>query len=145
MSLAAESGPDQILDVATLTGACVVALGPHIFGVMGNDEELRTAITEAADRPAEPSWPLPLPTALRAGLDSPTADIAHKGDRMGGALTAGLFLQEFAKDADGELIPWAHLDIAGPSFNEGGATGHLPKGATGVAVGTLLEHLANLA
>ena len=145
MSLAAESGPDQILDVATLTGACVVALGPHIFGVMGNDEELRTAITEAADRADEPSWPLPLPTALRAGLDSPTADIAHKGDRMGGALTAGLFLQEFAKDADGELIPWAHLDIAGPSFNEGGATGHLPKGATGVAVGTLLEHLANLA
>ena len=62
----------------------------------------------------------------------------------GGALTAGLFLQEFAKDADGEQIPWAHLDIAGPSFNEGGATGHLPKGGTGVAVGTLLEHIANL-
>ncbi|EKA60265.1 leucyl aminopeptidase [Janibacter hoylei] len=145
MALAAESYPDQILDVATLTGACVVALGPQIFGVMGNDEELRTAITEAADRADEPSWPLPLPTDLRSGLDSAVADLAHKGDRWGGALTAGLFLQEFAKDSDGEQIPWAHLDIAGPSFNEGGATGHLPKGGTGVAVGTLLEHLANLA
>lgn len=144
MSLAAESDPDQILDVATLTGACVVALGPKIFGVMGNDDELREAITEAADRADEESWPLPLPADLRSGLDSAVADIAHKGDRWGGALTAGLFLQEFAKDTDGESIPWAHLDIAGPSFNEGGPWGHVPKGGTGVAVGTLLEHLANL-
>ncbi len=145
LSLAAESGPDQIFDVATLTGACVVALGPHIFGVMGNDEELRTLVTEAAERADEPSWPLPLPTDLRAQLDSPVADIAHKGERWGGALTAGIFLQEFAKGADGTPIPWAHLDIAGPSFNEGGPRGHLPKGGTGVAVGTLLEHLSSLA
>ena len=145
MALAAESGPDQILDVATLTGACVVALGPKIFGVMGNDDELRTAITEASDRADEPSWPLPLPVDLRSGLDSFVADLAHKGDRWGGALTAGLFLQEFAKDAKGEPIPWAHLDIAGPSFNEGGAWGHVPKGGTGVAVGTMLEHIASLA
>lgn len=145
MALAAESGPDQILDVATLTGACVVALGPKIFGVMGNDEALRTAITEASERADEPSWPLPLPADLRSGLDSFVADLAHKGDRWGGALTAGLFLQEFAKDAKGENIPWAHLDIAGPSFNEGGPWGHVPKGGTGVAVGTLLKHLASLA
>ena len=145
MALAAESGPDEILDVATLTGACVVALGPKIFGVMGNDEDLRTAITSASDRADEPSWPLPLPEDLRATLDSPVADIAHKGDRWGGALTAGLFLREFAKDAKGENIPWAHLDIAGPSFNEAGPWGHVPKGGTGVAVGTLLEHLASLA
>lgn len=144
MALAAESGPDQILDVATLTGACVVALGPKIFGVMGNDEQLRTAVTTASDRADEPSWPLPLPQDLRSGLDSAVADIAHKGDRWGGALTAGLFLQEFAKDSKGENIPWAHLDIAGPSFNEGGAWGHVPKGGTGVAVGTLLEHLTSL-
>ena len=110
----------------------------------GDDDELREAITEAADRADEESWPLPLPADLRSGLDSAVADIAHKGDRWGGALTAGLFLQEFAKDADGESIPWAHLDIAGPSFNEGGPWGHVPKGGTGVAVGTLLEHLANL-
>ncbi|WP_435198300.1 leucyl aminopeptidase [Janibacter sp. GS2] len=144
MALAAESGPDEILDVATLTGACVVALGPKIFGVMGNDENLRTAITSASERADEPSWPLPLPADLRSGLDSAVADIAHKGDRTGGALTAGLFLQEFAKDAKGENIPWAHLDIAGPSFNEGSAWGHVPKGGTGVAVGTLLEHIAGL-
>ena len=144
MSLAAESGPDEILDVATLTGACVVALGPKIFGVMGNDEDLGSAITSAADRSNEPSWPLPLPVDLRSGLDSAVADIAHKGDRWGGALTAGLFLQEFAKDAKRETIPWAHLDIAGPSFNEGGPWGHMPKGGTGVAVGTLLEHLSSL-
>jgi len=144
MALAAESGPDEILDVATLTGACVVALGPKIFGVMGNDDELRTAITASADRADEASWPLPLPTDLRSGLDSAVADIAHKGDRWGGALTAGLFLQEFATDAKGENIPWAHLDIAGPSFNEGSPWGHVPKGGTGVAVGTLVEHLASL-
>ncbi len=145
MALAAEAGPDQIIDIATLTGACVVALGPKIFGVMSNDDELRASITTAAEVADEPSWPLPLPVDLRATLDSPTADIAHKGDRMGGALTAGLFLQEFAKDAKGENIPWAHLDIAGPSFNEGSPWGHMPKGGTGVAVGTLLEHLSSLA
>ncbi|WP_277455476.1 leucyl aminopeptidase [Janibacter sp. DB-40] len=145
MCLAAESGPDQILDVATLTGACVVALGPKIFGVMGNDDTVRQSITSAAERADEPSWPLPLPTDLRPTLDSAVADIAHKGDRMGGALTAGLFLQEFAKDAKGNTIPWAHLDIAGPSFNEGSPWGHVPKGGTGVAVGTLLEHIASLA
>ncbi|MEN3121556.1 leucyl aminopeptidase [Janibacter sp. LM] len=144
MALAAESGPDQILDVATLTGACVVALGPKIFGVMGNDDALRTAITVASERADEASWPLPLPADLRSGLDSAVADIAHKGDRWGGALTAGLFLQEFAKDSSGEQIPWAHLDIAGPSFNEGAPWGHVPKGGTGVAVGTLLEHLTSL-
>ncbi|WP_068254592.1 leucyl aminopeptidase [Janibacter corallicola] len=145
LSLAAESGPDQMFDVATLTGACVVALGPDVFGVMANDDDVRSAITDAAERADEPSWPLPLPTGLRAQLDSPVADIAHKGGRMGGALTAGLFLQEFTKGADGEQIPWAHLDIAGPSFNESGAKDHLPKGGTGVAVGTLLEHIATLA
>ena len=145
MCLAAEAGPDQILDVATLTGACVVALGPKIFGVMSNDEGVSQSITAASERADEASWPLPLPAHLRSGLDSAVADIAHKGDRMGGALTAGLFLQEFAKDAKGENIPWAHIDIAGPSFNEGSPWGHVPKGGTGVAVGTLLEHLSSLA
>ena len=142
MSLAVEQGAGRIIDVATLTGACVVALGPKIFGVMGNDDDLREQIAVASARVDEPSWPLPLPADLRSGLDSSVADIAHKGDRWGGALTAGLFLQEFARTEDGESVPWAHLDIAGPSFNEGGATGHLSKGGTGVAVTTLVELLA---
>ena len=145
MCLAAEAGPDQIIDVATLTGACVVALGPKIFGVMSNDDALRSSLGTASETADEPSWPLPLPVDLRAGLDSAVADLAHKGDRWGGALTAGLFLQEFAKDAEGASIPWAHLDIAGPSFNEGSPSGHLPKGGTGVAVGTLVEHISSLA
>ncbi len=77
---------------------------------------------------------MPLPVALRAKLDTPTADLAHKGDRDGGMLTAGLFLQEFV----GEGIPWAHLDIAGPAFNAKSARGATPKGGTGYGVSTLV-------
>ncbi len=138
MCLAAEDGPDVILDIATLTGACMVALGPRIYGVMSNDEAISTEVTTAAAATDEPAWPLPLPADLRPGLDSFVADIAHKADRWGGALTAGLFLQEFAKTSDGAVIPWAHLDIAGPSFNESGPWGHLPKGGTGVGVASML-------
>ena len=145
MSLAAEGGAEVILDIATLTGACMVALGPDVYGVMGNDDEVRSAIATASAEVDEPSWPLPLPADLRPGLDSFVADIAHKADRWGGALTAGLFLQEFAKTAEGEPIPWAHLDIAGPSFRDGGPAGHLTKGGTGVGVATMLRYLENLA
>ena len=88
-------------DIATLTGACMVALGPDVFGVMGNDDEVRAQVADASAAVDEPSWPLPLPADLRPGLDSFVADIAHKADRWGGALTAGLFLQEFAKTAEG--------------------------------------------
>ena len=76
---------------------------------------------------------MPLPRALRAKLDTPTADLAHKGDRDGGMLTAGIFLQEFVAEG----IPWAHLDIAGPSFNAKAAGGTAPKGGTGYGVSTL--------
>ncbi|WP_427385580.1 leucyl aminopeptidase [Janibacter sp. G56] len=138
LTLAAESAPDAIVDIATLTGACVVALGTRLTGVMANGEDMSATVLAAAETAGEPSWPLPLPADLRSGLDSTVADIAHKGDRWGGALTAGLFLQEFAKAADGTPIPWAHLDIAGPSFNEGGAWGHVPKGGTGAGIGTML-------
>ena len=144
MCLAAEQGAETIIDVATLTGAAVVALGPDIFAVMSNEDALRDTIGAASAEVDEPSWPLPLPVDLRKGLDSHVADLAHKADRWGGTLTAGLFLQEFAKGADGESIPWAHLDIAGPSFNEGGAKGHLDKGGTGVAVATLIRYLEQL-
>ncbi|WOX09135.1 leucyl aminopeptidase [Streptomyces sp. N50] len=127
--------PDAIVDVATLTGAMVLALGSRTFGVMANDDAFRSAIVEAADEVGEPSWPMPLPEHLRKGMDSPTADIANMGERMGGGLVAGLFLREFV----GEGITWAHVDIAGPAFNEGGPFGYTPKGGTGSAVRTLVR------
>ena len=127
--------PDAIVDVATLTGAMVLALGSRTFGVMANDEAFRSAIVEAAEEVGEPSWPMPLPEHLRKGMDSPTADIANMGERMGGGLVAGLFLREFV----GEGITWAHLDIAGPAFNEAGPFGYTPKGGTGSAVRTLVR------
>ncbi|MEW1831418.1 leucyl aminopeptidase [Streptomyces sp. NPDC088196] len=127
--------PDAIVDVATLTGAMVLALGSRTFGVMANDEAFRSAIVEAADEVGEPSWPMPLPEHLRKGMDSPIADIANMGERMGGGLVAGLFLREFV----GEGITWAHLDIAGPAFNEAGPFGYTPKGGTGSAVRTLVR------
>ncbi|MGW2960245.1 leucyl aminopeptidase [Streptomyces sp. NPDC001220] len=127
--------PDAIVDVATLTGAMMLALGSRTFGVMANDDAFRTAIHEAAEEVGEPAWPMPLPEHLRKGMDSPTADIANMGERMGGGLVAGLFLREFV----GEGITWAHLDIAGPAFNEGGPFGYTPKGGTGSAVRTLVR------
>jgi leucyl aminopeptidase len=131
---ASEEKPDAIVDVATLTGAMVLALGSRIFGVMANDDAFRTAIHETATEVGEPSWPMPLPADLRKAMDSPTADISNMGERMGGGLAAGLFLQEFV----GEGITWAHLDIAGPAFNESGPFGYTPKGGTGSAVRTLV-------
>lgn len=132
---ASEETPDAIVDVATLTGAMVLALGNRTFGVMANDDAFRTSIHEIAEEVGEPSWPMPLPADLRKGMDSPTADIANMGERMGGGLVAGLFLQEFV----GEGITWAHLDIAGPAFNESGPFGYTPKGGTGSAVRTLVR------
>lgn len=132
---AAEDEPDLIIDVATLTGAMVVALGPKVAGIMANDDELLHQVHDAAERAGDAMWPLPLPSSLREQLDSPVADIANKGDRMGGGLQAGIFLQEFVADG----IDWAHLDIAGPSFNESSAFGYTPKGGTGVAVRTLVR------
>ncbi|UUN26474.1 leucyl aminopeptidase [Streptomyces sp. FIT100] len=132
---ASEENPDAIVDVATLTGAMVLALGHRRFGIMANDDAFRTSIHEIAEEVGEDSWPMPLPSDLRKGMDSPTADIANMGERMGGGLVAGLFLKEFV----GEDITWAHLDIAGPAFNEGGPFGYTPKGGTGSAVRTLVK------
>ncbi|MFE9553393.1 leucyl aminopeptidase [Streptomyces sp. NPDC006692] len=132
---ASEEKPDAIVDVATLTGAMVLALGDHTFGIMANDDAFRTAIHEIAEEVGEQSWPMPLPANLRKTMDSPTADLANMGVRMGGGLIAGLFLKEFV----GEGITWAHLDIAGPAYNEGGPHGYTPKGGTGSSVRTLLK------
>ncbi|MFE1930275.1 leucyl aminopeptidase [Streptomyces sp. NPDC059474] len=132
---AGEEKPDAIVDVATLTGAMVLALGNRTFGIMTNDEAFRTSLHEIAEEAGEPSWPMPLPTHLRKGIDSPVADLANMGERMGGGLVAGIFLKEFVADG----ITWGHLDIAGPAFNESGPFGYTPKGGTGSAVRTLVR------
>ena len=141
-ALVAASGeePDAIVDVATLTGAQVLALGHRTAAVMSNDEEFRVQIESAAERAGEDFWPMPLPAHLRKTMDTQVADIANMGDRMGGMLVAGLFLQEFVGDhAEGGQIPWAHLDIAGPSYNEAAPYGYVPKGGVGFAVRTLVQ------
>ncbi|WP_434588688.1 leucyl aminopeptidase [Streptomyces sp. A5-4] len=135
LARASEEHPDAIVDVATLTGAMVVALGNRTFGIMGNDESFRTAIHEIAEEVGEQSWPMPMPVELLKSMDSPTADMANIGERAGGGLVAGLFLQEFV----GEDIAWAHLDIAGPAYNEGSPFGYTPKGGTGTSVRTLVR------
>ncbi|GAA3796734.1 leucyl aminopeptidase [Streptomyces chiangmaiensis] len=132
---ASQENPDAIVDVATLTGAMMLALGSRTFGIMSNDDAFRTAVHETAKEVGEDAWPMPLPEHLRKGMDTPTADIANMGERMGGGLVAGLFLKEFI----GEGITWAHLDIAGPAFNEQAPFGYTPKGGTGSAVRTLVR------
>ena len=139
--LACESKPDAIVDAATLTGAAIVALGSRTSGVMGNDEKFRTRVYEASQHAGEMMWPMPLPADLRPSFDSPVADLANIGDRMGGMLVAGLFLNEFVNPE----IPWVHLDIAGPAFNEGGPFGYTPKGGTGAAVRTFVALAEDLA
>lgn len=138
---ASEDAPDIIIDVATLTGAQMVALGTRISAVMSNDDDLRDDIVRSATMVGEQFWPMPLPPELRPGLDSPIADLANVGERLGGMLTAGLFLQEFIN----EDTPWAHLDIAGPAFNDGEPHGYTPRGGTGAAVRTLVQVVRDLA
>jgi leucyl aminopeptidase len=135
-------GPSLLIDVATLTGAQTVALGNRTAGVMASDDSLAAEIADAARRAGEAMWPMPLPEDLRKGLDSTVADIANvSGDRSGGMLVAGLFLHEFVPDG----VRWAHLDIAGPAYNDGGPYGYVPKGGTGAAVRTLVQIAADVA
>jgi leucyl aminopeptidase len=134
---AVEESAEVIVDVATLTGAQLVALGSRVYGVMANNDDLRSEIVDAADTAGEQGWPMPLPEELRKSLDSETADIANIGDRYGGMLVAGVFLKEFVPDS----TPWAHLDVAGPAWNQGDVHGYTPKGGTGVPIRTLLEWL----
>jgi leucyl aminopeptidase len=135
LALGAAAKPDAIVDVATLTGACVVALGNRYTGLMANDEALAAELLEAAAGAGEPTWRLPLPPEYRKDIESDLADLKNVGDRYGGALFAGLFLQEFVDDR-----PWVHLDIAGPARAESD-DGYLSKGSTGAAVRTLLTWL----
>ena len=131
--------PDQIFDFATLTGACVVALGPHIAGVMSNNKALADAWLDAAKEAGEEMWQLPLPERLQDMLRSEVADMRNTGERWGGALTAGLFLKAFVGET-----PWVHVDIAGPATSDKDS-GHNIKGGTGFAVATILTYLRRLA
>jgi leucyl aminopeptidase len=134
ISRAVEDSPDVLIETSTLTGAQMVALGGRTAGVMGS-EDLRDAVVAAGRRSGEGMWPMPLPAELRRGLDSPVADFVNSSsDRLGGMLVGGLFLAEFVPDG----LPWAHIDIAGPSYNTGSPWGYTPKGGTGVPVRTLL-------
>jgi leucyl aminopeptidase len=134
--------PDVVIDVATLTGAQVVALGPKVSAVMANDDALRESVVDAARRGGEAMWPMPLPEDLRKMLDSPVADLVNvPADRSGSMLIAGLFLREFVPLG----VRWAHLDIAGPSFNEGSPYGYTPKGGTGAATLTLVQVVQDMA
>jgi leucyl aminopeptidase len=135
LGMAVLEKPDLIVDAATLTGAQRIALGARTAGVMANDDDARAEVVSAASAAGEAMWPMPLPEDLRASLDSATADIANIGDRLGGMLSAGVFLQEFIPTGQ----PWVHLDIAGPAFNEKGAYGYTPKGGTGAAVRTFVR------
>jgi leucyl aminopeptidase len=126
---------DGMIDVATLTGAQVIALGTRTGAVMTNNQSFSDAFIEIARETGEQFWPMPLPIELRASLDSPVADIANRGDKNGGMMVAGLFLKEFVNPE----LPWLHLDIAGPAFNEGKAHGYTPVGGTGVSMRSLVR------
>ena len=133
---------DLVVDVATLTGAAVVALGDRTAGVMATDDPTARRVLDAARRAGEPFWQLPIPAETRAKLDSTVADLRSTGtDRAGGALVAAAFLREFV-DAP---TPWAHLDIAGPAFRTGSPEGAFSTGGTGVGVATLVELARSLA
>ncbi len=125
---------DGIIDVATLTGAQVVALGTRTSAVMTNNQEFSDAFMKVTAISGEQFWPMPLPEELRASLDSPVADLANIGDRMGGMLVAGLFLKDFVNPE----LPWLHLDIAGPAYNEAKPHGYTPVGGTGIALRSLV-------
>jgi leucyl aminopeptidase len=136
LAYAVEQNPAALIDLATLTGACVVALGQWVGGLFSNDDRLANALLDAASRAGEAFWRLPLVELQKETLRSDVADMKNTGERWGGAISAAIFLREFVGDT-----PWAHLDIAGPS-QAPRERGYLGKGATGVGVRTLAEFLS---
>jgi leucyl aminopeptidase len=131
--------PMGVVDLATLTGACVVALGSHAIGLMGNDDSWIEKVRTAGERAAERAWKLPLWDEYQEQIKSDIADIKNTGGRAGGTITAAAFLSKFTKK-----YPWAHLDIAGTAWEEKGKP-HVPKGATGIGVRLLVELAEELA
>jgi leucyl aminopeptidase len=136
---AGQESPDLIVDAATLTGAQLVALGNRTAGVMSNDDDLRERVVAASKAAGEQMWPMPLPAELRKSMDSDVADFTNTGDRYGGMLVGGMFLKEFVAEG----IPWAHIDVAGPAYNQHEPWGYTPKGGTGVPVRTFVQLAEN--
>ena len=137
LALASEKNPDLIVDIATLTGAAVAALGNRTAAILSNDDDLRSSIKDIADAAGEPLWPFPLLEEVRSALDSPVADLLQSGPP--GVIFAGWFLAEFiGKGKNGKPIPWAHLDIAGTAFNDKAPWGYTPKQGTGFGIRTLV-------
>lgn len=126
-------GVDAIVDLATLTGACVVALGENIAGMWTEDEAIATQITQASELSGEKFWRMPMEEKYFEGLKSVVADMKNTGPRPGGAITAALFLKQYVKDT-----PWAHLDVAGPVWTDK-EYGYNNAGATGFPVRTLVN------
>ena len=133
LTYAKRYNPSAVIDAATLTGACVIALGHTATGVMGSDDALVQEVLDAGKRAGEPGWPLPLWDDYKELIKSDVADIKNSGGRPAGTITAALFLKEFAED-----YPWVHLDIAGTAYTESDL-GTVPRGPTGVPVGTFVE------
>ncbi len=141
LAYAQQQKVDEMIDLATLTGACMVALGPSVSGVFGNRQEMVDALLSAARSAGEPMWQLPLRDEYNEFLRSEVADVKNTpGSRYGGAITAGLFLRTFVSDEVG----WVHLDIAGPAFMES-ERGYTRKGGTGAGVRTLITYVESLA
>ena len=135
LSYLAEKEPRSIVDLATLTGACMIALGDEIWGVMGSDQRVIDDLLASGEAAGEPGWELPLWKRYRKQIESSVADVKNIGQRWGGAITAALFLKEFVGD-----VPWAHVDIAGTAFAERPGD-YWPKGATGNPVRTLIRYV----
>jgi len=138
LALVVKEKPDYMINLATLTGACMVALGPSVGGLFSNDQSLADQLMRCARETGERLWQLPLVKEYREHLKSNVADMKNIGGSHGGAITAALILEEFV-----DHIPWAHLDIAGPAFAESGM-GICPKGGTGFGVRTLLKFLSTV-
>ena len=133
---ACELEVDEVVDIATLTGACMVALGSAASGIMGNDDEFVSRIIEIGKKSGEKFWALPMWQEYRDNMNSDVADMKNTGTRYGGASAAGMFLKEFVTDK----VKWAHLDVAGTAFLEKPQNG-FSKGASGVGVRTLLNYI----
>ncbi|HEU65362.1 MAG TPA: leucyl aminopeptidase, partial [Chloroflexi bacterium] len=133
LSYAHKLGLSPLIDLATLTGACRVALGTLYSGVFGNDQNLIDKVLKASERSGERMWQMPMPEEYKEQNKSEIADIKNTGNRYGGAITAALFLAEFVANT-----PWVHIDIAGTA-SSAKESGYIIKGATGVGVRTLIE------
>ncbi|MEI6611060.1 MAG: leucyl aminopeptidase [Deltaproteobacteria bacterium] len=137
LSYASKYKPAAIIDVATLTGACIVALGDDVIGMLGTNDKLKSEINKAAKATGELVWELPLWECYSELIKSDIADYKNSGGRAAGTITAAAFLSKFVGD-----FPWVHLDIAGPAWTAKDRT-YIPKGASGVAVRLLVEYLRN--